>query len=211
VDTEDHRPSGSQLYRIAWAIYLVLAVAGAVWMGLTAPDPDDRLHRGGLRLERFVDPATWGRDLAWGLAVGVGLILLWEAGRRWLPRARELERAIADLLHGLEPSDALGLAILSGFAEELFFRGAVQGQWGLWIATLLFALLHTGPGKAFHLWTLFAAAAGLSFGLLVIHLGTLLAPMVAHMLVNGVNLYRLVTRPPGPDEPERADPQAPVR
>ncbi len=204
---EDHRPSGSRLYRVAWAIYLVLAVAGAVWMGLSDKGPHGR---GGLRFERFVDPSTWVRDLAWGVGVGVGLLLLWEAGRRWLPRARELERAIADLLHGLEPSDALGLAVLSGFAEELFFRGAVQGQWGLWVATILFALLHTGPGKPFQLWTVFAAVAGISFGLLVVHLGTLLAPMVAHMLVNGVNLYRLVTRPPGPEPPSRpSEPQKP--
>jgi len=208
VPPDDHRPSGANLYRISWVVYLVLAVAGAVWMGLSA-----RASQGqpGLRLDQFIDSATWGRDLPWGLAVGTGLILFWEAGRRWLPQARELERAIADLLHGLEPSDALGLALLSGFSEELFFRGAVQGQWGLWVATLLFALLHTGPGRAFRLWTLFAAVAGLSFGLLVVHLGTLLAPMVAHVLVNGVNLYRLVTRPPGPDRPEGPFPPTPVR
>jgi len=199
VPSEEQSPSGSQLYRIAWAIYLVLAVAGTVWMGLAARD------RGGLRLEQFVDPATWLRDLLSGLGAGAALIGLWEVGRRWLPGARDLERTLADLLHGLEPSDALGLALLSGFAEETFFRGAVQGQWGIWVATILFALLHTGPGKPFRLWTVFAAVAGLVFGLLAAHLGNLLAPIVAHMLVNGVNLYRLVTRPPAPDGVAGAD------
>jgi len=184
------RPSGAGLYRIAWAIYLLLAVAGAVWLGIAG-----RAH-GGLRLDQFVGVDTWGRDLLWGVGSGAALLGLWEAGRRWLPAARELERAIADILAGLSPSDAVGLAILSGFAEEIFFRGAVQGQWGLWVATVLFALLHTGPGRPFYLWTAFAAVAGLVFGLLAAHLGNLLAPVVAHMLVNAVNLRRLALRTP---------------
>jgi membrane protease YdiL (CAAX protease family) len=211
VASEDQRRPGPLLYKLSWAIYLVLAIVGAEWIALAAP------ARGGLRLALFVDPATWWRDLLWGLAVGAALIAFWEVGRRYLPRARELEREIADRLAGLGPSDALALALLSGFSEELFFRGAVQGQWGIWVATLLFALLHTGPGRSFQLWTLFAAVAGLCFGLLIAHLGTLLAPMAAHMLVNGVNLHRLVTRPPHPEEadepedPDDAGPQAPAR
>lgn len=145
----------------------------------------------GLALARFVDPARWARDLAWGLAAGGLLLALWEAGRRLLPRARELEQTIADLLSGLSPADALGLALLSGFAEEVFFRGAVQGAWGILVATILFALLHTGPGKELRLWTVFAAVAGLGFGVLAQELGSLLAPIVAHILVNAVNLSRL--------------------
>jgi len=54
----------------------------------------------------------------------------------------------------------VALAVLSGFAEELFFRGAVQGAFGWLPATLAFAVLHSGPGKAFRLWILFAAIAG---------------------------------------------------
>lgn len=184
----DIRPSGAGLYRVAWVIYLLLAVAGAVWVGIAGRD------EGGLRLELFFSAETWWRDLLWGLGAGGVLLGLWEAGRRWLPTARDLERAIADILSGLSPSDALGLAILSGFAEELFFRGAVQGQWGLWVATILFALLHTGPGRPFYLWTAFAAVAGLVFGLLAANLENLLAPIVAHVLVNAVNLRRLALR-----------------
>jgi membrane protease YdiL (CAAX protease family) len=194
MPAEDQGPSGSQLYRIAWGIYLLLAVAGALWLGIL---------RDGIRLDQFVDPATWWRDALWGLGAGAGLLGLWEAGRHVLPGARDLERAIADILAGLSPSDALGLALLSGFAEELFFRGAVQGQWGVWVATILFALLHTGPGRPFYLWTAFAAVAGLAFGFLVLHLGNLLAPVLAHVLVNSVNLYRLVTRPPEPAAGDR--------
>ncbi len=95
------------------------------------------------------------------------------------------------MLGPLTASEAFGLALLSGFAEELFFRGAVQGQWGFVPATILFALLHSGPGRAFRFWTLFAALAGLLFGGLMVWRGNLLAPVLGHFLVNGVNLRRL--------------------
>jgi len=91
----------------------------------------------------------------------------------------------------LQPGEAVALAVLSGFAEELFFRGAVQGAFGWLPATLAFAVLHSGPGKAFRLWTLFAAVAGLVFAGLTVWRGNLLAPIVGHFLVNAVNLGRL--------------------
>lgn len=184
-EPDDIRSGAERLYRIAWALYLALAIAGAVWMGLA---------RGGLALEQFADPGSWLLDLLWGLAAGAGLLGLWLAGRALLPMARELERSIASLLEGLVPSDALALALISAFAEELFFRGAVQGSWGIVPATVLFALLHTGPGRPFLLWTLFALVAGAVFGLLALHTGNLLAPVVAHLVVNAVNLTRLATR-----------------
>lgn len=120
------------------------------------------------------------------------LLALWEVGRRVFPTARELEQRLAELLGPIDLSEVVGLALLSGFAEELFFRGAVQGSWGWLPATVLFALLHTGPGPAFRLWTLFAAVAGMVLAGLMIWRGNLLAPVVAHGLLNGINLARLV-------------------
>lgn len=183
MQSEDIHPSADRLYRVAWVVYLLLAIAGAVWMGVAAEH--------GLTLKRFVDPATWWLDLLWGLGAGGALLGLWLAGRAVLPLARELERAIGSILDGLSPSDAFALAVISGFAEELFFRGAVQGSWGVVAATILFTLLHTGPGRPFLLWTVFALVAGAAFGALALLRGNLLAPIVAHVLVNAVNLTRL--------------------
>ena len=185
-ELEDIRPSADRLYRVAWVVYLLLAIAGAVWLGLVEEDGRD-----GLTLAHFVDPVTWWLDLLWGLGAGAALLGLWLAGRAVLPLARELERAIAAILDGLSPSDAFALAVISGFAEELFFRGAVQGSWGVVAATVLFALLHTGPGRPFLLWTAFALLAGAVFGVLALLRGNLLAPIVAHVAVNAVNLTRL--------------------
>lgn len=162
--------------------YLVLAIAGLVWVGL---------REGTFDLALFVDTKSWWLDALLGLAAGAFLIVAWDVAGRFIPGAKELERRLAELLGNVSTGDAIGLAVLSGFGEELFFRGAVQGSWGLIPATLLFAVLHTGPGKVFRLWTLFAAIAGLAMGGLMLWRGNLLAPVLAHFLVNAVNLSRL--------------------
>lgn len=178
-------PAG-RFYRLAWGFYLVLALAGGLWIGARLGGP--------VPLALFFDPAAWWLDLALGAAGGLALLGLWAAARRALPLARDLEDQLAALLGALDPGEAVALALLSGFAEELFFRGAVQGAWGWLPATLLFALLHSGPGRAFRLWTLFAAAAGLLFAGFVAWRGNLAPAIVAHAVVNGVNLLSLARR-----------------
>jgi len=171
-----------RLYRLAWMFYLGLALAGSLWIGL---------RRGPIPLRLFVDPSRWWLDAAVGGAAGLALLGCWEALRRLLPAARGLEELLGELLGGITAAQAIALAALSGFAEELFFRGAVQGAVGWLAASLLFALLHSGPGRALRLWTLFALCAGLLFGALMLWRGNLLAPVLAHFVVNAVNLYRL--------------------
>ena len=164
---------------------MALAVGGAVWIGL---------REGVIPLRLFVDLREWWLDLLLGVGAGLLLLGLWKGAERAFPLARELEDELGRVLGPLGRSEVIALAVLSGFAEELFFRGAVQGAFGWLPATILFALLHTGPGRAFRLWTLFALLAGLLFGGLMELRGNLLGPVVAHFLVNAVNLWRLVSR-----------------
>jgi len=172
----------TQVVQAAWAFYLLLAVGGVVWIGIREET---------IPLTLFLDPATWYVDLAAGVLAGLLLIAAWRYGMRRLAVARRLESRLGDVLGPLTGEQAVSLAIFSGIAEEIFFRGAVQGSWGWVWATLLFALLHTGRGASLGLWTVFAAAAGGLFGGLVVWRGTLLAPIVAHFLVNAVNLTQL--------------------
>lgn len=172
----------SWIYRLAWIFYLVLALGGIVWVGYL---------EGRIRVDLFLDRGSWWIDLGIGLVAGGLLIGVWDGVRRILPAARALEAELAELVGTLGTSEVFGLAVISGFAEELFFRGAVQTAWGWLPATVLFALLHAGPGKTFRVWTGFAAVAGVTLAGLMIWRGNLLAPVVAHMLVNGVNLSRL--------------------
>ena len=178
-----------RLYRLAWTVYLLLALGGVLWIGI-------RLGR--IPLSLFVDPRGWWLDLLLGVAAGLLLLAAWSVTARFLTQARSLEDQLAAVLGPLRTSDAVALALISGFAEELFFRGAVQGSiagFGGWaLASVLFALLHTGPGPAFRFWTLFALVAGVLFGGLMLWRGNLLGPFVAHFLVNAVNLRRLASR-----------------
>ena len=183
------QPSNSmppgRLYRFAWGLYLILALAGAIWIGA---------RRGVIPLSLFFDPQRWWLDLAAGIGAGLLLLAAWWGAERTFPLAKELEARLAGALGSITTSEAVALAALSGFAEELFFRGAVQGTLGWLAATALFGLLHSGPGKAFRLWTLFAFVAGALFGGIMVWRGNLLGPVVGHFLVNAVNLRRLAGR-----------------
>ena len=153
-----------------------------VWLGF---------EHGKITLGLFVNPQRWWADLALGLACGGLLIVLWQLGRAVFPAARDLEAELRRRLGALSLSEALALALMSGFAEELFFRGAVLDAWGWIAATVLFALLHAGPGKAFRLWTVFAGVAALGFAGLTLWRGNLLPAITAHVTVNAVNLSYL--------------------
>jgi uncharacterized protein len=174
-----------RLYRFAWGFYLVIALGGALWIGL---------RLGVISLSLFVDRREWWLDLGLGLGAGAGLLAFWWGAERAFPLARELGERLGALLGPVSTVEAIALALLSGFAEELFFRGAVQGAWGWIAATVLFALLHSGPGPVFRFWTLFAVIAGALFGGMMVWRGNLLGPIVGHTLVNAVNLSRLASR-----------------
>lgn len=171
-----------------------MALAGVTWIGW---------REGTIGPGLFVNLSSWWLDALAGVAAGLLLVGLWEIFRRTLPSGRRLERELARMLGPLSGSEAMALAVLSGVAEEVFFRGAVQGSWGWIAATLLFALLHTGRGGSFRVWTVFAGAAGLVFAGLMLWRGALLAPILAHFLVNAVNLRRMSVEGPGPVHEER--------
>lgn len=189
-------PSGlrpGQFYRLAWIFYLLLAVAAVIWLGI---------REGSIDLSLFVEPSAVAVDLGIGIGAGLLLVGVWEAARRTLERARRLEDELRRLLGDIEATETFALALLSGIAEEIFFRGAMQAAFGWVVATVLFTLLHIGPGRAFRLWTAFAAIAGLTFAALVVWRESLLAAIVAHVVVNAVNLRRLTRDPASSAPPE---------
>ncbi len=153
---------------------------GSVWTTGAASDP------------LFGDPSAWGRDLGLGLAAALALLALSEAATRWTGWGERLARHMAASLGPLSVPNALLLASASGLAEELFFRGALQPVVGWIPASVLFGALHFVPRREFVPWTVFAVGAGLLFGWLYEWTGSLTAPVVAHVVVNGVNLPRLV-------------------
>lgn len=169
---------------MAWVFYLVLAIVGVVWIGLA---------RGGLSLEIFFDPEGFVLDLVLGVGSGTLLVVGWRLLRQLLRSMRELEDVMRPWCLSLDSSEIFGMALLSGFAEELFFRGALQYSFGWFWATLIFAALHTGPGRVFRVWTIFAFLAGLLFAALAHYRGSIFSPFLAHFLVNWINLHTLTS------------------
>jgi membrane protease YdiL (CAAX protease family) len=143
-----------------------------------------------------------------GLLVGacvVGISYVFTKLTGWGDRlARELARAIGPM----SVPDALLMAAASGFSEELLFRGAVQPRMGLLAASVLFGAMHFVPRREMLPWTGFAIVVGLVLGWIFESTGNLVAPMVAHAVVNAVNLP-LLTHLYGEQDDEVAEEEPP--
>jgi membrane protease YdiL (CAAX protease family) len=153
---------------------------------------------------RFVPagPAFWGknfRDLGLALSAAAGIIGLSYAGVRWVPSLRRLSRLLAEVIGSLTVTEAFVAAAFSALGEEALFRGVLQHYLGLVPASIFFGILHTGPGKKFVPWTLFAVGVGLLLGYLYERTGNLLAPVATHFVVNWANLLLLSRVVPAED------------
>ena len=79
------------------------------------------------------------------------------------------------------------LAALSGFSEELFFRGLLLPQVGLLWSSVIFGVLHTGSRKLIPMGA-WAAVVGALLALVYLKTGNLFIPMVAHGVNNFVSI-----------------------
>ena len=137
---------------------------------------------------------AWWRDLGLGLGVALGVVAVSYGMTEATGWGRRMAAAMAEPLRGLGVPDALLLSSASGLAEELFFRGALQPRVGLVAASLLFGALHFAPRRDLLPWTVFAVLMGFAFGAMYEWTGNLLAPVVAHTVINAINLPLLLRR-----------------
>jgi len=82
------------------------------------------------------------------------------------------------------------IAAASGFCEEVFYRGVLQTEFGIIIASLIFGLCHFA-GMQFYLYVIWAALAGYLFGLLFEISHSLWLPITAHAFSNFVSIIIL--------------------
>lgn len=128
-----------------------------------------------------------------GIAAGVALLLtnyvIIEYGSRYIPGLRTIkalmEHQVAPLFKTLHPAAVIAIAIVSGTAEELFFRGVLQAQIGLVAASLVFGLAHVWKKTAIP-YGIYAALIGVYFGGLYVLTHNLWVPIIAHIINNGV-------------------------
>lgn len=137
-------------------------------------------------------------SLAVGLAFG-GLVVM--ATRLCVTRfawARRLHAELRPFARGVSLTGILVLALLSAAGEELLFRGLLQPWIGLFGQALLFGIVHQLPGPSRWVWVSWAMLIGFALGALFALTGSLLGPIAAHALINGLNLLYLKSHDPEP-------------
>ena len=92
---------------------------------------------------------------------------------------RLYRETLEPLFAAVGPLEVVVVSVAAGVGEELLFRGAVQAEFGLVTASVVFGLAHVGgrPSVVFGLWV---AVMGFGLGGLAHVAGGLLAPIVAH-------------------------------
>lgn len=181
--------------KAALLVYGALAAAAFAWAFVRGDldlydHPAPWLHLGGL--------ASALTGLALGLAVGGGVVAATRTLVRRTEWARRLHLEFRQIFGPLSTRDVLVFAGLSSVAEELFFRGALQPSLGLVASSLVFGLLHVGPSRRFLPWTGMAIAMGFVLGALYQATGNLVAPVVAHLTINALNLQYISDYDPEP-------------
>jgi membrane protease YdiL (CAAX protease family) len=170
------RPVGPRFVRFAALFYGSLTVAAALWTGLRGFDL------------RFFG-SSGALDALLGASTAVATVALGLLAYRLLPVMREIAEELAPrLVDGASYGGLALVAVFSGVGEETFFRGAIQQEFGLVVASLVFGLVHVGPDRRYLVWTVWAVLAGFLFGALYEVTGGLLAPILAHSGHNAATL-----------------------
>lgn len=165
---------GPRFVTFAALFYGSLTLVAVVWATLRGFD---------LRL------AVDSLSLALGIMSPLVTVSLGLLAYRLLPVLRTIAEELAPrLLEGTSRGTLVLISVLSGVGEEVFFRGAVQQEFGLVVASILFGVVHVGPDRRYLVWTVWALLAGFLFGVLYDVTGGLLAPILAHAGHNAATL-----------------------
>jgi hypothetical protein len=182
-------PNPQGFVRSALIFYGLMGCAALLWR--MAVSGQSILHPS---IEAATDAMSLSGALLAGLGVGLVAVGVSELLTRWSDLGEGLADLLGEGLAGIGIGDAILLALASGIAEEMLFRGALQPAVGLFWASVIFGACHFLPRKELALWSVYAVLMGFAFGWLYEWTGHLVAPIAAHVLVNGINLPRLARR-----------------
>lgn len=178
-------PSPNRITALAFAIYVPLTIGALVWARLAGHGSIWSLHAPWMDqtyLARFLVSIVLGFLLATSIVALTPRVVERAA---W---ARALHEELKGVIGSLRSGEITLLALASGFAEELFFRGAMQPSLGLWWTSLIFGLVHVGPRRSFFAWAVWAGVVGLALGSIFELTGVLWGPVLAHVWINQRNM-----------------------
>jgi uncharacterized protein len=126
-----------------------------------------------------------------GLAVGTWFLLWLGKFSTILASLREITfQQLAPLFSDFRLADLVLVAMVSGFCEEILFRGVMQPKLGLPTASFIFALLHC-PSPRFFSYGIWVFVVGLLLGWSFSATGNLWVPISAHCVSNIASLLFL--------------------
>jgi membrane protease YdiL (CAAX protease family) len=132
------------------------------------------------------------------LSIGLGLLLASATiylTRRWIAHTRfgsELSRQL--MPQGTGWQVYFTSALLPALAEEIFFRGFLCTSTGIAFSSAAFGLMHRAAPGARWSWTLSAFCFGVGLALVYRASGSLAGAILAHAIVNALNLRYLASR-----------------
>ncbi len=126
-----------------------------------------------------------------GVGVAIALVAVTRLTVSRYGWARRLHEELRPVARDLSLGQILALAGLSSLGEELLFRGLLTPVIGVLASAALFGLVHQMRGPSRWVWAGWATAVGLLFGTLFALTGSLVGPLLAHAIVNAVNLTYL--------------------
>lgn len=128
-----------------------------------------------------------------GAVAFIGLVVsLSDWAHKRFPSVQRCVRMMRDVFGDLSMGKILVLALLSGVGEELFFRGWLLNETGLWISSLIFGMVHLPPNRDWFYWPVFAFLVGIVAGLFCLWTDTLIWAVLIHVGINYFNLRGLV-------------------
>lgn len=179
------------MFRLFLALQLGILAVGAIWMSLM-----------GFPVVKEPDPLRDTIAFAVLYPVLIGLELVFARVFSNSFRITEaLHSQIGSLMReqGVTHHQALALAVASGLAEEVFFRGAIQnalfgGTIGMVLQALIFAGFHPVPDRRAWVYPVFVFVSGLLFGASYLITGSLIPGMMAHYINNARGFYLLLNQ-----------------
>ena len=145
-------------------------------------------------------PAPWltlKKPAAIALSAGLGFLLsllVIGATRVVVARfswGRRLHRDLRPMARDLSTGHIFLLAGLSSLGEELLFRGLLLPAIGVGMSAALFGLAHQIAGPSRWVWVGWAMVIGVGLGAIFTATGSLLGALLAHAIMNTVNLAYL--------------------
>lgn len=132
-----------------------------------------------------------------GIVVGVLLALAGYGFYKYTKKTKNFgstielfEQMLAPVFKNLNLFDIVSLSIISGFCEEVLFRGLVLPSCGIAIASVSFGLLHL-PGFKFWVYAVWATLSGFLLGWFFLLSNSLWLPITAHVVNNILGMLML--------------------